>query len=168
MQYRSSVLLDQKCCKMSYQAVYFYRPHSEGMGKVMFSQTSVHSHLPGGGGRYPIPGPDWGVPHPRSGQVVPTPGLNEEVPRPRSQVWMGGMPIQDQNGGATPPVKTWWGYPPLSKTGWGTPCPRLDGYPPVLRLDGVSPPSAKQALAMRRAVCLLRSRRRTFLFILSS
>ena len=59
-----------------------YCPYSEGMGKVMFSQASIHSHLLGGGTPiwptrgvppsqvrmrgYPIPGPSGagGVPHP--------------------------------------------------------------------------------------------------------
>ena len=57
-----------------------------------------------------------------------------------------------------------WGIP-LSKTWWGTPYPRLDGVPPIQDWMGYSPlpTSAKWALAMRRVVCLLRSRRRTFL-----
>ena len=43
----------------------------------------------------------------------------------------------------------------------GTPHPRLDGIPPP-------PPSARRALATRRVVCLLRSRRRTFLYLFLS
>ena len=84
---------------------------------------------------YPIPGLDWGLPHPRS-EWGGTP----------SQVWTGGVPhsadggypIQDQDGSTPgyPPVQDWIWYPPpiqtwiggvpqetphQSKTGWGTP-----------------------------------------------
>ena len=52
-----------------------------------------------------------------------------------------------------------WGTPPPNRTGSGTPQSGLDGYPP---LPGDRAP--QWVLAMRRAVCLLRSRRRTFLF----
>ena len=143
----------------------FTAPHSEGMGKVMFSQASVRSHLRGGGGAvpnprsrkggYPIPGLDqegypillmrWEVPHPRSGWGGTS-----------SQVWTGGTPsllrggtpIQDQDGGGTL-VKTWWGYPP-SKTGWGTPpiqdwmgsplCKTGWGIPPLSKTGWGTPP----------------------------
>ena len=105
--------------------------------------------------------------------VPPHPRLDGVPPRP-SRPGMG-VPCR------VPPVQDWMGYPP-SKTGWGTPHPRLDGVPPSKVgwgtppskigwgtphpwLDGVSPPLAKRALAMRRAVCLLRSHRRTFLFL---
>ena len=53
------------------------------------------------------------------------------------------------------------GYPP-ARSGWGVPC--QGGYPvggyPVRTTEGV--------LNTRQAVCLLRSRRRTFLFIIIS
>ena len=67
---------------------HFYRPHSEGMGEVMFLQVSVRSHLRGGGvphltdrggGNHIFA--DWGIPlsflmggypHPRSGQTIQT------------------------------------------------------------------------------------------------
>ena len=96
--------------------MHFYRPDPKGAG------------LDGEG--YPIPGPDWGVPHPRSGRggvQYPIPGLDRGVPHPAdggyppSKIRMGVLPIQD-----------WMGYPlphqqdgvcPLSKTGWGTPPP---------------------------------------------
>ena len=92
---------------------------------------------------------------------------------------MGGYPIKDQDGGylgwvptlskigwGTPPIQTWDGGVPPSRPGMGgTPIQDWMGYPPCPRLDGVFPPSAKQALATRQAVCLLHSRRRTFLFL---
>ena len=86
--------------------------------------------------------------------------------------WMGYPP--------PPQSKTGWVPPPPSRTEWGTPLPqsRLGGVPPCPGLN-VPPPvqdwmgylpftssrdrSAKWTLATRRAVCLLRSRRRTFL-----
>ena len=120
----------------------------------IFSLSTPHPRSGLGGypilliGGYPIPCLDKGVPHPRSrwGGGYPILGLDRGDPI----LLMGGTPIQDHDGG-TP------GLPP-SKTGWGTPSPGLDGVPPP-------PPSAKRALAMRWAVCLLRSRRRTFLFV---
>ena len=105
-----------------------------------------------------------GVPRPRSGWGG--------VPHPRSKWGLlhpadGGYPIQDQDLGLNP------GYPSsktgrgtlLSKTGWGTLPPLLQdriGYclaPPLPSGDR----SAKRALATWRALCLLRSRRRTSL-----
>ena len=84
-----------------------YRPHSEGMGKVMFSQASIRSH--------PILDPDGGYPHPRSGRRGGTP----------SQDLMGVLPLSKTGWGTSPPPlppRTGWGTPhPLSKTGWGTP-----------------------------------------------
>ena len=85
-----------------------------------------------------------------------------------SQVWMGGTPHHDWMG--YPPIQTWDGVPPDLR--WGTPqkwdgVPQLSrpgmGYPP--RPEMGHPPPAWRALATRRTVCLLRSRRRTFLFI---
>ena len=102
----------------------YYRPHSEGMGRVTFSQASVRSHLHLRG--YPVPELDWGS--------TPPPVWMEGTP---SQVWMRGYPHPRTGWGdipGYPPVKTWsgywlgypavqyWmGYPPRSKTGWGTP-----------------------------------------------
>ena len=57
----------------------------------------------------------------------------------------GGDPVKDQDGGY-PPIQDWMGYPPVQD--WM-------GYPL----------SAKWALAIWQAVCLLRSCRRTFLYI---
>ena len=51
-----------------------------------------------------------------------------------------------------PPIRTGWGYPP--RTGWG--------YCPLSGMDGDTPPSEDRAA--ERVVCLLHSRRRTFLF----
>ena len=144
-----------------------------------------------GGWEEPHPKFGWGVPHPRSGQDVSDPRSGWGVPHPRSgwggysipgpdrggtpcQVWMrgaphpadGGYPIQDQDRG-TPhprlgtPSKTGWGNSFQSRTGWGTPLMQdwMGYHPPS--------PSANRALATRRAVCLLRSRRRTFFFVLN-
>ena len=126
------------------------------------------------------------VPHPRSRQGVPCPRSGwEGVPHPRSGLevpylnsrW--GTPIPGLDGGVTPSqVQTGGGT--LSKIRMGvpqcTPCPRLDGVPPCPRLDRVPlhprldgvppPPSAKQALSVWQAVCLLHSRRRTFLLVI--
>ena len=87
------------------------------------------------GGGNPISGPDGGggVPHPADGGTHPKSGR--------------GYPILLT--GRLPPSKI--------RTG-GTPHPRLDGVPLPPH-----PSSAKRACATRRAVCLLRSRRRTFL-----
>ena len=58
--------------------VHSYRPHSEGTGKVMFSQASVCLHFGGGG----TPSGWWGVLHPsRWG-----------YPHPSNQDWMGVPP----------------------------------------------------------------------------
>ena len=136
---------------------------------------------PAHGWRYPIPGPDGGGGTQSQVQMGGTPsywgGTHSSsgwgVPHPRSK-WGGvthptdeGTPIQDQDRGY--PGVTGWGTP-LYKIEWGTLRPRLDGVPPCSRLDGVPPPpsgdwSAKRALATRRALCLLYSSRRTFLFV---
>ena len=83
-----------------------YRPHSGGMGKVMFSQASVRSHfrgvppsapsfltervsiLPDIG--YPHPS-QWGYPHPRSGMGGGTPILDLDHRVPPSKVRTGGI-----------------------------------------------------------------------------
>ena len=81
--------------------------------------------------------------------------------------WLEGVP---------PNHHDWMGYPPTIMTGWGTlphhdwmgysPPPWLEGVPPQPSwLDGVPlPPTSKASTCYARAVCLLRSRRRTFLF----
>ena len=114
-----------------------YRQHSEGMGKVMFSQASVPWHLRGGGVPHPRSrrGGGCGLPHPRSRQglshsrsgLVGTPSHVQTggypIPGP---VWRGvggypvllmggGYPIQDQDrsgvshprSGCPSPVKDW-------------------------------------------------------------
>ena len=110
--------------------------HIRRMGKVIFSQASVRPHPRGGGGT-PIWTTGRGIPH--------------------SQVRM-------------------WGYPGYPR-GWGTPCQDSMGVPlPLLGLDGIPPIETKWAppppvrgrsgdkAAMRRAVYLLHSCSRTFLF----
>ena len=134
----------------------------------MFSQVCVCSTLGGGGGSYPIPGLARGG----------TP----------SQVWPGGYPIPGLAGGGVPHPSLGRGYPgyPPTRSGWGPPGPGT-GYPPDLgqstpqTWDRIPPPpdlgwgtpplptrsgldrAAQRVLATRRAMCLLRSRRRTFL-----
>ena len=103
----------------------------------------------------PWPGPDGGT-------MVPCsfPGPFQGVPQ---SFW------------GVPPARPGWGIPP-ARTGMVYPWPGQDGvpphhvrmgYPPWPDQDGVPPPpqdrAAERALATRRAVCLLRSRRRTFL-----
>ena len=129
--------------------LYCYRPHPKDRGRYCFQFVS--SHLHGGDRGHPIPGPDKGYPillmgeypHLRSGWGV-TPSC-----------WQGGTPNPRSGQGST------LGYP--IKTEWGV--------PPFPGLDGVLPPSPiwrqisiVSTLATRRAVCLLRSRRKTFLF----
>ena len=146
-------------------------PASEGWRKVIFSVClSVHISTGRGGGypvlpnegegEYPhprsvqggIPSKAWtrGVPHPRSRlESTPSrvqtgeyliPGPDSEVPHPRSRQGRGYPwvpPIQVRMGGypgVTPPIQDWMGY--------------------TLPLSG----------GTRRAVWLLRSRKKTFLF----
>ena len=104
-------------------------------------------------GGYPARGvPRQGTPSPRSGQGVPCQGVpfsgvpcwGYQFRVPPSQVRMGGGgPLP----GGTLPGGTQVGYPPGQV--------RRGGYP-VRTTEGV--------LTTRRAVCLLHSRRRTFLF----
>ena len=130
---------------IDFQTSIHYRPHSEGMGKVRFSQASVRQHLwewgrgwvpPSGQlGGVPFPGQDkvlphprsewggyplqrsgWGVLLPRSGQgEYPIPGQNGGYPLPRSG--LGGYPIPGQNGRYPFPGQD-GGYP-LPRSGWG-------------------------------------------------
>ena len=124
---------------------------------------------PGGGG-YParsswggtLPGPAWGGTllrgYPAQGipclggtlwgypaQGIPCQGGNQ----------VGYPPRPGQDGGTLPGGYPTW-VPPSPQQ--GTPRPEWGGYP--VRTTGV--------LTTRRAVCLLRSRRRTFLFVLES
>ena len=115
----------------------FYRPHpKDGEGNVF--SLSVSSHLEGGGGTY-LPG-----------RGVPTfPGLDGGVPT---------FPGLDRGGTYLPGggVSTWVGNPPPHQGRY--PPPHQGRYPPTR--------TAWHVLATRRAVCLLRSRRRTFLLII--
>ena len=90
-----------------------YRPHSEGMGKVLFSQVCVCSHF-GGGTPIQLMGsthilPDWGCT-----PSIPTGGTpilpdREGTPIPGQD--RGSTPIPDQEGGLLHP-RSGWGVPP--------------------------------------------------------
>ena len=101
---------------------------------------------------------DWmGYPPPTGLDWVPPPGLDWVPPHP-------GL-----DGGGYPPTnRTGWGTPPTNRTGWGTPPPR-SGWWGVPR---VTPPPMRQcsitSTCYVAGVCLLRSRRRTFLFFMIS
>ena len=149
--------------------------HSEGVGKVLFSQVSVCPHLGGGWNvphlvdrgvppsfltgvqlppfsRWGVPHPSqWeGLPHPKSGWGnTPIPGQDVGVPPGQD----GGYPIQSQDEGTTSQVRT-VGYP-HPRLGWGVP----QGTP----LSRSGPRSAQHVLVTQRVICLLRSRRGTFL-----
>ena len=91
-------------------------------------------------------------------------------PLPRSR--QGGTPFQVQVGWRGTPSQVWMGGVPHPADGYPLPAweggnpPPGKGVPPPGK--GVPPPPPAQCvLAMRRAVCLLRSRRRTFLFGIS-
>ena len=113
--------------------------------------------------RYPLVRPGWGVPQPGGTPTSDTPPC---------QTWLGiphlGYPPSDLAGGypdggvpppRVPPHQTWPGgtppqVPPLSSDLAG-------GYPD----GGGTPPQVTDGvLDTPRSVCLLRSRRRTFLF----
>ena len=125
-------------------------------------------------------GPGWGVPHLGTLPLDLVGGTPQGVPHLGypCQTWLGGTPPQVPSnaivpgwgvppaGGTpprVPPIRPGWGYPllggyPTSGTPhqtWlgGTPC---RGGTPLRETDGV--------LDTPRSVCLLRSRRRTFLF----
>ena len=115
--------------------------------------TLVRQRVPtfqliGGGGYLPS-----SRPRGRGEQGVPTldggGGVIYLPAHGRYLTWTGGVPTLD--GGYLPR----WGYPPPARTGWRYPPPRpgLD--------TGPSPPPRKRY--QRGAVCLLHSRRRTFL-----
>ena len=124
------------------------------MGKVMFSQASVHSHI------HTIPRSGWGsgegYPHPRSGQGD-YPGGITHYPISR----MGypppiQVPGQDGGGGITqgtrlvsrmglPPSAGWGGGVPHPgpMSGWGVPHQQdrvPPSPPPPSQQDGVPPP----------------------------
>ena len=119
--------------------------------EVIFSRVCFCSG--GGGGGTLVPG---SLPGPFRGDTR----VLGSFPGFWFQVLSGGYPSSS------------WGYP---SPGWGlfqkrdTPIQVRMGYPPPpTRTEVPLPPpldrTAEQALATRRAVCLLRSRRRTFLF----
>ena len=110
-----------------------------GVGKVMFSQVSVHSH-----GGYP------------SLRFFPRSLDPGSLP--------GGIPVSGSFPDVWSQVLSEGGYPVPGRGNLD-----LDGGYPSPRQDrtGVLPPQARTAegvLAMQQTVCLLRSRRRTFLF----
>ena len=132
-----------------------YRPHpkdGEGNSFTLFVSSHHGGHLPwpgpDGGGYLPWPGPDGGT--------------------YLGQVQMGGVPTLTGGGGLSTLARSRWGVPTLAGgvptlvggyPNVGTPWPGQDeGYPKV----GTPPPI--KGLATQRAVCLLRSRRMTFLF----
>ena len=123
--------------------------HSEGMGKVLFSQVSVCSHfgvggvghvhladrgvplffptgvtliLPDGGGGYPIL-PNRGVPHLRSEWGYPI-------------LLMGWYPIWSMR--VPPPFRTGRWYPLSGLDGGASPCPGLNGSTPVRRQSSIA------------------------------
>ena len=126
-------------------------------GKVMFLHASVCLSTPRGW--VPWPGPGRGVPQPGPAggypsQVQGYPDGGYPTSGTPRQTWLGGTPPH------VPPCQTWLGVP-----WWGV--PHL-GYPPVrpgwgVPWRGVGVPH-RVVLDTPRSVCLLRLRRRTFLF----
>ena len=117
---------------------------------------------------FTLAGVGWGVPHLRSGW-----GGGEVTV---FQVWTGGYPIQGPDRGGIPHLKFGWGGYLILLMGGGTPSKiRTGGIPPSAVwvtphpvLDGVPLPPSQDTdqhseHLLRGAVCLLLSRRRTFL-----
>ena len=129
----------------------------------------------------------------RNGEGNVFTGVCRSTPTGETPIWpMGDIPSQVRRGEGTPsgwwrvphladqwvpPIGTGWGYNPSVWTGWGTPPPSQDwmGHPPIVTGWGTfppppppPPPAAERALATQWAVCLLRSRGRTFLLNLRS
>ena len=81
--------------------------------------------------------------------------------------WGGGYPIPGLDSGGYPPGQVWM----VGSTQGTLSPPGLDGVsaPPAPGLGGGgtrgTPPHHQDWIATRQAVCLLRSRRRTFLFV---
>ena len=135
----------------------FLPPASEGWGEGTVFSLFVSPHLdPGGGGSWPTGGipifPDGGTP------ILPNGGKGTPI------WWTGGTPIWLMGipwGWMGYPIGTRWGYP-LVDTGWR--------YSPHRDWMGVPPPTpigrSEDRVATRLAVCLFRSRRRTFLSFL--
>ena len=121
--------------------LYSYRPHLKDGERYYFQL--VCQFTPGRGGvplsvnRGTPSGPDGGYPHPSQWGVPP--GLDE-----------GTLLLELDR--VPPPIGIRCGHPPPVRTGWYTPHQLGDR-------------AAERALATRWAVCLLRSRRRTFLLV---
>ena len=135
-------------------------------------------------GQVPPPGGLPGQVPPRGGTRVRYPPGGTRVRYPpggggtRVRYPPGGYPGQVPPGGGgvpgsgTPPGSTWVRYPPGGVPGSGTPggggypgqVPPRGGYPGQVPPPGGYPGRTTEGvLTTRRAVCLLRSRRRTFL-----
>ena len=111
-------------------------------GGVTPSQVWMGVPIPGPDGGYPVAGLDrGGVSHP----------ADRGYPHPRSG-W--GYPPHQDWVGVPPPPSRLDGVPPRSRLDGLPPCPGLVGYPPVRR---------QISTCYAGAVCLLRSRRRTFM-----
>ena len=90
-----------------------------------------------------------GYPPTRSGWDIPPDQVWMGYPPPTRSGWWGvlGVPPDQVWMGYPPTRSRWWGVPqvsPLTRSGWGTPRPGLDGggyprYPPRPGLDGVPP-----------------------------
>ena len=130
-------------------------------GRYCF-QRCLSIHILGRREVTPFSGEDWG------GGA----GVRWTHPQVSMGIGGGGMRGTPSPGLDWGGVSGWRGYPPSSVgakiRGWG----RWDwmGYPPVQDWMGYPQPlqsgdrAVKRALVTRRAVCLLRSRRRTFLW----
>ena len=129
-------------------SIFIARVQSTREGTVFtVTQVSVCSHL---GRGYPRLA--------NGGMGITTSGWQRDTP-----IWLMG------GGEKSIPIWLTKGYP-LIGTGWGY-LPHQDwmGYPPVRTGWGYPPPPNGRSgdrAATRQAVCLLRSRRRTFLFSL--
>ena len=148
-------------------AIHDHRPHSEGMGKVIFSQASIHPQLPEGGvyphladGEYPHPADcggggapieptgqadGWGYPCLADGGY-PHPGdrgypiqLMGECTSGYPPSGLDGVPHWNWMG---VPHQDWMGIPPIIRTGWSTNPPSgLDWVPPPPFRTGSGTPS---------------------------
>ena len=140
-------------------------PRSGGVPQPGLDGGGVPHHRSGG-----YPDQVWmvgGLPHPRLGGTPARSGWwgVPGVPPWARSGWWGVLPLPPWLDGVPPPP--WLNgvpLPPTTMTEWGTPHHDKMGYPSPW-LDGVPPPHqhSKRVLATWRAVCLLRSRRRTFL-----
>ena len=132
------------------------------MGNVIVSLClSVHTRRGGGSGTYP--GRGGGIPTLASSRQGGGGGCPSQVQMGGypSQAW--GTPIQVQIGGT--PARSRQGVPWPGPDG-GVSHPWMGGVDRS-RPGGIPPPpvrTTEAVLGTRRAVCLLRSRRRTFLF----